>query len=49
MKVKVNIINTRYILMSEVVTMPSLMMMTLTVSVELLARDARTHAHTGLI
>ena len=44
MKVNVNTINTWCILMSEAVSMPSLMMMTLIVSEELLARDARTHA-----
>ena len=44
MKVKVNIINMRCILMSEAVTMPSLMMMT--VSEESLARDTHTHTHT---
>ena len=43
-KVKVNIINTWYILMSEAVTIPSLMMMTSTVSEESLARDTHTHA-----
>ena len=43
MKVKVNIISMGCILMSEAVTVPSLTMMTLTVSEESLARD--THRH----
>ena len=42
MKVKINIINTRCMLMSEAVTMPSLTMMTSTGSEESLARD--THS-----
>ena len=42
MKAVVNI-NTCYILMSEAVTVPSLM--TLTVSEESLARDTHTHMH----
>ena len=52
MKVKVNMINTYCITMSEAVTMLSLMMMTSIVSEELLARDAQTdrqtdtHTHT---
>ena len=48
MKVKVNIINTWCIIMSEAITVPSLMLMTSTVSQESLARDmhARTHART---
>ena len=41
MKVKVHIINT-----SEAVTVPSLTMMTSTVSKESLARDSYTHTHT---
>ena len=45
MEVKVNIINTRYMPMSEAVTVPSLMMMTSTVSEESLARD--THTDSG--
>ena len=43
MKVKVNINNTSCILISEAVTMPSLTMITSTVSEESLARD--THRH----
>ena len=46
MKVKVNIINTKYIPVAGAVTMPSLMMMTSTASEESLARD--THTQTGL-
>ena len=48
MKVKVNIINTWCILMSEAVTVPSLMMMTSLVSEESLASDRHTHRH-GLV
>ena len=43
-QVKVNIINTWCILISEAVTVPSLTMVTSTVSEESLARDTRTHA-----
>ena len=43
MKMKVNIINTWCILISEAVTVPSLTMMTSTVSEESLARDTHTH------
>ena len=43
MKVRVNIINTRCIIMSEAVTVPSLTMMTSTVSEASLARDTQTH------
>ena len=52
MKVKVNIMNMRCNIMSEAVTIPSLMMMTSIVSEESLARDTQTdrqtdtHAHT---
>ena len=52
MEVKVNIINTWCILVSEAVTVPNLMMMTLIVSEESLARDTDTqtdwltHTHT---
>ena len=42
MKVKVNTINTCCSLMSEAFTVPSLMMMTVIVSEELLARDRHT-------
>ena len=54
MKVKVNIMNTRSITMSEAVNVPSLMMMTLIVSEEArLAREIHTHTHarthTGLV
>ena len=42
MKVKVNIINTGCILKSEAVIVPSLMMMTSTVSEESLERDRHT-------
>ena len=42
MKVKVNIINKWYIVMSEAVAMPSLMMMTSIVSKESLARETHT-------
>ena len=46
MKVKVNIINIYCILMSEeAVTVPSLTMMTLTVSEESLVRDRHRHTH----
>ena len=45
MKVQVNIINTWCILMSEAVTLPSLMMMALIASEDLLARDRHTHTH----
>ena len=45
MKVKVNISNTRCILLSEAVTVPSLMMMTSIVFEESLARDIHTHIH----
>ena len=52
MKIKVNIINTWCILMSEAVTEPTLMTMTLIVSEELYARDRhahrQTHKHTHL-
>ena len=49
MKTKVNIINTWCMLMSEAVTVPSLMMTSSsTVSEELLARDRYTHRH-GLV
>ena len=43
MKVKVNIINTSHILISEAVTVPRLMIMTWIVSEESLARDRHTH------
>ena len=46
MKVKINIINTLYILMSEAVTVPSLMIITLTAFDETLARDRQTDTHT---
>ena len=46
MKIKVNIINTRCISMSETVTMPSLMTMASTVSEESLAGDTHTYTHT---
>ena len=47
MKVKINIINTLYcILMSEAVTVPSLMMTTSIISEDSLARDTHTHTHT---
>ena len=46
MKVKVNIINTGCIPMFEAVTVSSLMMMTLIVSEELLARDRETNRQT---
>ena len=45
MKVKVNIINTRCITVSEAVTMPSLMMMTSILSEESVARNRHTHTH----
>ena len=44
--IKVNIINTGCITMSEVVIMPSLLMTTSIVSEESLARDAHTDKHT---
>ena len=48
MKIKVNIINTQCILMSEAVTVPNLTMMTSIVSEESLARDRHnTGTHTG--
>ena len=46
MKVKVNIIITSCILMSEAVTVPSLMMMTSIISEESLARDTHTQTDT---
>ena len=46
MKVKVTIINTRRILVSEAVVVPSLMITTLIASEELLARDTHTHTPT---
>ena len=46
MKVKANIINTWCIPVTEAVTVPSLMMITLVVSEESLARDTHTHTHT---
>ena len=47
MEVAVNMLNTGCILMSAVVTVPSLMMMTLIVSEEsLVARDRHTDRHT---
>ena len=46
LKLNVNIINTWCILMSEAVTVPSLMMMTLIVSEESFARDTHTYTHT---
>ena len=46
MKVKVNIIKTGCILMSEAVTVSSLTMMTSTVYEESLARNTHTHTHT---
>ena len=46
MKVKLNIINMRCIIMSEEVTVPSLIMMTSPVFEESLARDTHTHTHT---
>ena len=52
MKVKVNIMTTSCILLSEAVTVPGLVMMTATVSEESLAidrhtdRDRQTHTHT---
>ena len=49
MKAKVNIINTRCILMFEAVTMPSLIMITSIVSEESLARDTRTDVQTRVI
>ena len=42
MKVNVNIMNTQCIIMSEAVTAPSLMMTTLIVSEESLARETHT-------
>ena len=49
MKVKVSIMNTQCILMPEAVTMPSLMMMTSTVSEELLARDGHSDTQTNTL
>ena len=46
MMIKVNIINTRCILVSEAVIVQSLMIMTLIVSEESLARNTDTHTHT---
>ena len=46
MKDKVNINNTRCILMSEAITVPSLMLMTVVVSEESLAGDRHTHTLT---
>ena len=46
MKVKVSIINKRCITMSEAVTMPSLTMVTLTVSDKSLAKDRQTDTDT---
>ena len=46
MKVKVNVINTSCISMSEAVTVPSLMMMTSIVSKESFAWDTHTHTYT---
>ena len=46
MKVKVNIIKTRCITVSEAVTMPSFRLMTATVSEESLARGTQTDRHT---
>ena len=46
MKVTVNIINTWCILVSEAVTVPSMMMMALLVSEESLARDRHTDRQT---
>ena len=48
MKDKVNILNTRCIIRSEAVTVPSVTMMTSTVSKESLARDAQTRTHRNL-
>ena len=45
MKVKVNIIHTRCTLVSEAITVPSLTMMTSTVSEESLARNTHIHTH----
>ena len=47
MKVKVNIINMRRILISEVVSVPSLTMMTSTAAEEWLARDTCIHTDFG--
>ena len=51
MKVNVNIINTVCIIISEAVTVPSMIMMTLILSEESLAReihtDTDTHTHTN--
>ena len=44
-EVKVNIINMSCILMSEAVTVPSLVMTTIMVSEESLARDRQTNRH----
>ena len=55
MQVTVNIINTRCTLMSQAITVPSLIIMTLIVSEESLARDRHTdrqthiHTNTGLV
>ena len=46
MKVKVNIVNTWCINMYEAVSIPSLMMITSTVSDKSLARYMHTHTHT---
>ena len=46
MMLKVNIINMRYILVTETITMPSLMVMTSTVSEEHAHMHASTHART---
>ena len=45
MKVKVNIINTRCFAISDAVTVPNLMMITLIVSEVSLARDTHKHRH----
>ena len=49
MNVKVNIMNTGCIciIMSEAVAVPSLMMVTSTISEESLARDTQTDRHSG--
>ena len=49
MKVKVNIINMCCILIAEAVNVPSLMMMTLIVSEELLERDRQRDRWSGVI
>ena len=46
MKVKVNIINTRCIIMSEAVTVTNLMMMTLILSFRGIACEGQTHTKT---